>query len=97
MKSSDDRLIYALLGVIIGLLSITPAYAEIAEDKKQHFIAGGLVYTVARLAGQNQWQAFGWSVAAGIAKEVYDDKPDAKDAFATALGGASLMIIEWSF
>jgi hypothetical protein len=90
---------YLLL--IVLLIMCTNVQAEVAVDKKQHFVVGGLVYAGARGLGYNELQSFGWAFAAGMAKEVYDSQTggvsDTKDVLTTALGALPLMTFEWKF
>lgn len=69
-------------------------------DKVTHFLAGALVavmvYLVVSMAGATQAASlaagFGLSIAAGVVKELLDERFEWKDLLATAIGGASATI-----
>ena len=69
-------------------------------DKVTHFLAGALVavmvYLVVSMAGATQAASlaagFGLSIAAGVVKELLDERFEWKDLLATAIGGAAATV-----
>lgn len=69
-------------------------------DKVTHFLAGALVavmaYLVVSMAGAIQAASlaagFGLSIAAGVVKELLDERFEWKDLLATAIGGAAATV-----
>ena len=78
---------------IIGWLN------KIGADKYKHFAVGAFVAAVVLLVGTlvlPKWAAVSTSMIvvglAGAAKEIYDDRSDRSDIFATSLGGLVVWI-----
>lgn len=78
---------------IIGWMNRIPA------DKYKHFAVGAFVAAVVLLVGAlvlSKWAAVSTSMIvvglAGAAKEIYDDRTDRSDIFATSLGGLAVWI-----
>lgn len=72
---------------------------RISADKYKHFALGAVIAAVALLAGAlilPKWAAVSASMIvaglAGAAKEIYDDRTDRTDIFATCLGGLAVWI-----
>ena len=89
--------------VLFFTLSITNA--QIQDDKKLHFAAGGIAsvvgyeYVYSKTGNKNQALAAGilTSLVAGIGKEVYDsfqpkNRFDQQDVAATILGGVTVSL-----
>lgn len=73
---------------------------SIGADKYKHFAAGTAVAAVVLLVGAlvlPKWAAVSTSMIvvglAGAAKEIYDDRSDRSDIFATSLGGLVVWIV----
>lgn len=71
----------------------------IGADKYKHFAVGAFVAAVVLLVGAlvlPKWAAVSTSMIvvglAGAAKEIYDDRSDRSDIFATSLGGLVVWI-----
>lgn len=71
----------------------------IGADKYKHFAVGAFLAAVILLAGAlilPKWAAVSTSMIvvglAGAAKEIYDDRADRSDIFATSLGGLVVWI-----
>lgn len=78
---------------IVGWLNRIPA------DKYKHFAVGAFIAAVVLLEGAlvlPKWAAVSTSMIvvglAGAAKEIYDDRSDRSDIFATSLGGLVVWI-----
>lgn len=78
---------------IIGWLNRIPA------DKYKHFAVGAAIAALVLLYGAlalPKWAAVSTSMIvvglAGAAKEIYDDRADRSDIFATSLGGLVVWI-----
>lgn len=78
---------------IVGWMNRIPA------DKYKHFAVGAFVAAVVLLVGAlvlPKWAAVSTSMIvvglAGAAKEIYDDRSDRSDIFATSLGGLVVWI-----
>lgn len=78
---------------IIGWLN------RISADKYKHFAVGAVLAAAVLLAGAlalPKWAAVSTSMIvvglAGAAKEIYDDRTDRSDIFATCLGGLAVWI-----
>lgn len=78
---------------IIGWMNRIPA------DKYKHFAVGAVLAAVVLLVGAlvlPKWAAVSTSMIvvglAGAAKEIYDDRSDRSDIFATSLGGLVVWI-----
>lgn len=72
---------------------------KIGADKYKHFAVGAFVAAVVLLVGAlvlPKWAAVSTSMIvvglAGAAKEIYDDRSDRSDIFATSLGGLVVWI-----
>ena len=79
---------------IIGWLNRIPA------DKYKHFAVGAAIAALVLLYGAlalPKWAAVSTSMIvvglAGAAKEIYDDRTDRSDIFATSLGGLVVWIV----
>lgn len=82
-----------LLDKIVGWLNRIPA------DKYKHFAVGAAIAAPVLLVGAlilPKWAAVFTSMIvvglAGAAKEIYDDRADRSDIFATCLGGLAVWI-----
>lgn len=82
-----------LLNKIVGWLNGIPA------DKYNHFAVGASLAAAVLLVGAlalPKWAAVSTSMIvvglAGAAKEIYDDRSDRSDIFATSLGGLVVWI-----
>lgn len=71
----------------------------IGADKYKHFAVGAVLAAVVLLVGAlvlPKWAAVSTSMIvvglAGAAKEIYDDRSDRSDIFATSLGGLVVWI-----
>lgn len=78
---------------IVGWLNRIPA------DKYKHFAVGASLAAAVLLVGAlilSKWAAVSTSMIvvglAGAAKEIYDDRADRSDIFATSLGGLVVWI-----
>lgn len=78
---------------IVGWMNRIPA------DKYKHFAVGAFVAAVVLLVGAlvlPKWAAVSTSMIvvglAGATKEIYDDRSDRSDIFATSLGGLAVWI-----
>lgn len=78
---------------IVGRLNRIPS------DKYKHFAVGAVLAAVVLLVGAlvlPKWAAVSTSMIvvglAGAAKEIYDDRSDRSDIFATSLGGLVVWI-----
>lgn len=78
---------------IVGWLNRIPA------DKYKHFAVGAAIAVAVLLTGAlilPKWAAVSTSMIvvglAGAAKEIYDDRDDRSDIFATSLGGLVVWI-----
>lgn len=78
---------------IIGWMNRIPA------DKYKHFAVGASLAAAVLLVGAlilSKWAAVSTSMIvvglAGAAKEIYDDRTDRSDIFATSLGGLAVWI-----
>lgn len=82
-----------LLDKIVGWLN------GIGADKYKHFAVGAVLAAAVLLAGAlilSKWACVSASMIvvglAGAAKEIYDDRTDRSDIFATSLGGLAVWI-----
>lgn len=82
-----------LLNKIVGWLNRIPA------DKYKHFAVGAAIAALVLLSGAlalPKWAAVSTSMIvvglSGAAKEIYDDRTDRSDIFATCLGGLAVWI-----
>lgn len=82
-----------LLNKIVGWMNRIPA------DKYKHFAVGASLAAAVLLVGAlilPKWAAVSTSMIvvglAGAAKEIYDDRTDRSDIFATCLGGLAVWI-----
>lgn len=78
---------------IVGWMNRIPA------DKYKHFAVGAAIAALVLLSGAlalPQWAAVSTSMIvvglSGAAKEIYDDRADRSDIFATSLGGLVVWI-----
>ena len=72
---------------------------RISADKYKHFAVGASLAAAVLLVGAlilSKWAAVSTSMIvvglAGAAKEIYDDRTDRSDIFATSLGGLAVWI-----
>ena len=79
---------------IIGWMNRIPA------DKYKHFAVGAAIAALVLLSGAlalPKWAAVSTSMIVvglvGAAKEIYDDRTDRSDIFATSLGGLVVWIV----
>lgn len=79
---------------IVGWMNRIPA------DKYKHFAVGAAIAALVLLSGAlalPKWAAVSTSMIvvglAGAAKEIYDDRADRSDIFATSLGGLVVWIV----